>query len=55
MRRFYTRAETLWIEGMGHDLPDIFVDVVVEKMIANFQRAKERLSSDVSIAAIIPA
>jgi pimeloyl-ACP methyl ester carboxylesterase len=26
-------AETLWIEGMGHDLPDEVVDVIVEEII----------------------
>jgi pimeloyl-ACP methyl ester carboxylesterase len=26
-------AETLWIEGMGHDLPDVVLDVIVEKII----------------------
>jgi pimeloyl-ACP methyl ester carboxylesterase len=33
-------AHTLWIEGMGHDLPDAYIDVIVEEMIVNFQRAE---------------
>lgn len=33
-------ADTLWVEGMGHDLPDECVDDMVEKMIMNFQRAE---------------
>jgi pimeloyl-ACP methyl ester carboxylesterase len=32
-------ADTLWVEGMGHDIPDVFVETVVEKMIINFQEA----------------
>ena len=33
-------TDTLWIEGMGHDLPDAYIDVVVEKIIMSFQRAE---------------
>lgn len=33
-------AHTLWVEGMGHDLPDVYIDVIVEEMIVNFQRAE---------------
>jgi pimeloyl-ACP methyl ester carboxylesterase len=33
-------ADTLWIDGLGHDLPDKYVDVIVEKMVMNFQRAE---------------
>jgi pimeloyl-ACP methyl ester carboxylesterase len=33
-------ADTLWIEGMGHDLPDKHIDVIVEKTVKNFQRAE---------------
>lgn len=33
-------ADTLWIEGMGHDLPDTYVDVIVEKIIMHFQRTE---------------
>lgn len=33
-------ADTLWVEGMGHDLPDVYVADIVEKMIMNFQRAE---------------
>ena len=32
-------ADTLWIEGMAHDLPDTYVDIVVEKIVTNIQRA----------------
>ena len=31
-------AEALWIEGMGHDLPDKFIEVVVEKILTHFQQ-----------------
>jgi pimeloyl-ACP methyl ester carboxylesterase len=33
-------ADTLWIEGMAHDLPDAYVDVVAEKIITSIQRAE---------------
>ena len=33
-------ADTLWVEGMGHDLPDAYVDIVVEKIITNLRRAE---------------
>ena len=39
-------ANTLWIEGMGHDLPDTFIDVIVEKIIMNFQRAEQLNSGE---------
>lgn len=32
-------ADTLWIDGMGHDLPDAYVDVVTESIIMNLKRA----------------
>ena len=31
-------ADTLWVEGMGHDIPDIFTDRILGKMFQNFQR-----------------
>ena len=33
-------ADTLWIEGMAHDLPDAYVDVVAENIITSIQRAE---------------
>jgi pimeloyl-ACP methyl ester carboxylesterase len=32
-------AQTLWIEGMGHDLPRIFVEPMLNKMFEHFQNA----------------
>jgi len=31
-------ADTLWVEGMGHDIPNIFADKILEKIFQNFQR-----------------
>ncbi len=31
-------ADALWIEGMGHDLPDKYIEVVIEKILMHFQR-----------------
>lgn len=33
-------AATLYVDGMGHDLPDMYVDIVAEKIIANILRAE---------------
>lgn len=33
-------ARTLWVDGMAHDLPNEYIDVIVEEMIRNFQRAE---------------
>lgn len=33
-------AQTLWVEGMGHDLPRIFVDTILSEMFEHFQRAQ---------------
>ena len=33
-------ADTLWVEGMGHDLPDAYIDIVAEKIITNLERAE---------------
>ena len=29
-------ADTLWVEGMGHDIPDIFTDRIHEKVFQTF-------------------
>ncbi len=39
---FIPDAQTLWIEGMGHDIPEIFTDMILDKMFENFQRAQHR-------------
>lgn len=31
------QAKTLWLEGMGHDLPEVYMDQVMGRMIANFE------------------
>jgi pimeloyl-ACP methyl ester carboxylesterase len=33
-------AQTLWVEGMGHDMPRIFVDTVLDAMLEHFRRAQ---------------
>ncbi len=33
-------AQTLWVEGMGHDLPRMFVDEILSELLAHFQRAQ---------------
>jgi pimeloyl-ACP methyl ester carboxylesterase len=33
-------AQTLWVEGMGHDLPRVFVDEILSELFAHFQRAQ---------------
>jgi len=33
-------VECLWVEGMAHDLPDAYIDVVIEKKIESIQRAE---------------
>jgi pimeloyl-ACP methyl ester carboxylesterase len=33
-------ARTLWVEGMGHDLPRIFVEPILDEMFEHFQRAQ---------------
>jgi pimeloyl-ACP methyl ester carboxylesterase len=32
-------AEAVWVEGMGHDIPDAYMDVVVENILANLARS----------------
>jgi pimeloyl-ACP methyl ester carboxylesterase len=32
-------AQTLWVEGMGHDMPRIFVDAILKEMLEHFQRS----------------
>ena len=31
-------AHTLWVEGMGHDIPEIFAGRIIDKIVRNFQR-----------------
>lgn len=31
-------ADSLWLNGMGHDLPDLLVDTLSKKMISHFKR-----------------
>jgi pimeloyl-ACP methyl ester carboxylesterase len=31
-------ADSLWLDGMGHDIPDNLVDTLSEKIISNFKR-----------------
>jgi pimeloyl-ACP methyl ester carboxylesterase len=38
---FIPDADTLWIEGMGHDLPDIYIEPIIEKMLAHFEQIIE--------------
>ena len=33
-------AQILWIEGMGHDIPEVFADTILDKMFEHFQRAE---------------
>ncbi|MFC2092895.1 alpha/beta fold hydrolase [Bacteroidota bacterium] len=33
-------AHTLWVEGMGHDIPEIFAGTIIGKIVKNFQRAR---------------
>jgi pimeloyl-ACP methyl ester carboxylesterase len=33
-------AQTLWVEGMGHDMPRIFADTILGVMLENFERAQ---------------
>ena len=35
-------AQTLWVEGMGHDMPRVFVDAILNEMLDHFQRAECR-------------
>ncbi|MFT6807954.1 MAG: pimeloyl-ACP methyl ester carboxylesterase [Saprospiraceae bacterium] len=35
-------AEMLWIEGMGHDIPEKYAPEIVEGLIRNFKRGSER-------------
>ncbi len=35
-------ADTLWIEGMGHDIPDRFVETVVKNIITFFAVARDK-------------
>lgn len=32
------KADSLWVENMGHDLPDSAIDKMIEKMIAHFEK-----------------
>ena len=34
-------AHTLWVEGMGHDIPEIFAGRIIDKIVRNFQRVRE--------------
>lgn len=34
-------ADTFWVKGMGHDIPDIFAERIIGKIVKNFQRASE--------------
>jgi pimeloyl-ACP methyl ester carboxylesterase len=38
-------AQTLWVEGMGHDMPRVFVDTVVGAMLDHFERAQSELQA----------
>lgn len=31
-------ARAVWVEGMGHDIPDVFNEIVVESILANVER-----------------
>jgi pimeloyl-ACP methyl ester carboxylesterase len=31
-------ADTLWIEGMGHILPEIYNDIIVDRMVKLFEK-----------------
>lgn len=31
-------AEAVWIDGMGHDIPDAYMDIVVQNILANIER-----------------
>jgi pimeloyl-ACP methyl ester carboxylesterase len=33
-------AQTLWVEGLGHDMPRIFVDTILNEMFEHFVRAQ---------------
>jgi pimeloyl-ACP methyl ester carboxylesterase len=33
-------AQTFWVEGMGHDIPDIFAKEILKRIIDNFHRAE---------------
>ncbi len=32
-------AETVWVEGMGHDLPDVYMETVVNGILTNLERS----------------
>ena len=36
-------AQTLWVEGMGHDMPRIFADAILNEMLEHFQRDQSGL------------
>ena len=35
-------ADTLWVKSMGHDIPDIYTDRILGKILHNFQREIKR-------------
>lgn len=35
-------ADSLWLENMGHDLPDALLDTIAERTIGNFEKSLER-------------
>jgi len=38
--RIIPGAQTLWLEGMGHDMPRLFVDTILNEMFDHFTRAQ---------------
>ena len=39
--RLIPDADTLWVEGMGHDVPEIFMDEILESVFEVFKEAEE--------------
>jgi pimeloyl-ACP methyl ester carboxylesterase len=40
--RIIPGAQAVWVEGMGHDIPAAYNEVVVDSILANLQRAGDR-------------
>jgi pimeloyl-ACP methyl ester carboxylesterase len=38
--RVIPNAQSLWVEGMGHDIPQIFADTILTELLAHFGRAQ---------------
>jgi proline iminopeptidase len=41
LARTISDSDSLWVENMGHDLPDGSIDTICEKIILNFRRSEE--------------